>query len=777
MHTPQTPQHRFAGRARIALLLGLCLLVFAPVLFGGQTLFYRDMAGYQYWSEQLQHQTLPHVDAWHGGVETGVPWSAHPIYQVWFLVKWPFYLLLPWPLAMWATMASCVFLGGVGALRLVDRLTQRTSGEPSSGLGGLAAGIAVICSGLLLGTHHMFNLYYSVALSFVFLDFVVAVATRPTPLKQAGMAFWGLMVLVCSFQIFVLLQTFALAALLCLPGRLWERRRLLALARSYALVAVLALPVVLPTMTLVRHSNRSAALSVEEITERSLPPQRLAELAMPRPFGPVDDYSGPRFRDQEGLLTDIYLGAPVLLLAVWGLFGRRKGILGLGLLTGIFGVLALGEATLLFSAWLQLPFFGRFRFPEKLLCLVAIGVPILAGLGAAQAAKSGPRAGRTTLTLALATALAGSGALWAAFADASSAWRQASCYTLGVWAALLAGACVRRRWFLPLCLLACLADGLIHGRPALLPSEHNPFQQTSAVAEALQPMAEDGPIRILCAVDPALDPMPAHYPAELAPYFAAVDMLANASPLGFGIEAFDFSTSLLDRSYNELVQAMWADPVLRYRVLRALDVRFLVVHPSDARLENREFKILVRTPAWVLIEDTFCPPRLRLAQQVMPAASLQEALQTMAAPSFDLQQAIVVEGIAEPASCGPGRILSSDYGRQLIEIELDMEAPGWLFVADKHYPYWRAEIDAQPVPIHRAMGLGRAVQVPAGRHTLRFRYVDEALQLGLLLQACLLTAALAGWLLWRRHQQRVVAAGRGSHDGETSPGSPAQPAD
>jgi uncharacterized membrane protein YfhO len=39
---------------------------------------------------------------------------------------------------------------------------------------------------------------------------------------------------------------------------------------------------------------------------------------------------------------------------------------------------------------------------------------------------------------------------------------------------------------------------------------------------------------------------------------------------------------------------------------------------------------------------------------------------------------------------------------------------------DVWQPWWQAEIDGRPVPLLRANAIFRAVQVPAGRSTIRF---------------------------------------------------------
>lgn len=57
-----------------------------------------------------------------------------------------------------------------------------------------------------------------------------------------------------------------------------------------------------------------------------------------------------------------------------------------------------------------------------------------------------------------------------------------------------------------------------------------------------------------------------------------------------------------------------------------------------------------------------------------------------------------------------------------VSIQTQSPAPGWLVLGDLDFPGWQADIDGQPVAIHRANGMFRAVCMPAGRHTLRFTF-------------------------------------------------------
>jgi uncharacterized membrane protein YfhO len=85
-----------------------------------------------------------------------------------------------------------------------------------------------------------------------------------------------------------------------------------------------------------------------------------------------------------------------------------------------------------------------------------------------------------------------------------------------------------------------------------------------------------------------------------------------------------------------------------------------------------------------------------------------------------------------------------------VVIETEARAPGFLVLTDSFYPGWKAFVDEGEQPIHRANYLFRAVRVPAGRHTVHFRYEPTSFRAG----AAISLTALAGLLLIAWAQRR-----------------------
>ncbi len=101
------------------------------------------------------------------------------------------------------------------------------------------------------------------------------------------------------------------------------------------------------------------------------------------------------------------------------------------------------------------------------------------------------------------------------------------------------------------------------------------------------------------------------------------------------------------------------------------------------------------------------------------------------------------------------------YKLHEVDVKVASPGPAILRLADMYYPDWQATIDGKPAEILRADHALRAVVVPAGQHTVSFRFVSAAFRNGLLLSlvsvALALALLLAGWLRGRRQAMPATA--------------------
>jgi hypothetical protein len=91
------------------------------------------------------------------------------------------------------------------------------------------------------------------------------------------------------------------------------------------------------------------------------------------------------------------------------------------------------------------------------------------------------------------------------------------------------------------------------------------------------------------------------------------------------------------------------------------------------------------------------------------------------------------------------------YEPQRVELRATMDRPGLVILADTYYPGWHLTIDGQVSPIYRANRLMRGAAVPAGAHTLVYKYEPASFRAGVIMSAAGVILLLALALSCRRH--------------------------
>jgi len=122
---------------------------------------------------------------------------------------------------------------------------------------------------------------------------------------------------------------------------------------------------------------------------------------------------------------------------------------------------------------------------------------------------------------------------------------------------------------------------------------------------------------------------------------------------------------------------------------------------------------------------------------------------------FDPAREVLLEqdpGIASSATCALKPVKIEEYRSTQVVVVSDQACAAWLVLADSYFPGWLAYIDGQDAPLYKADYNFRAVFVPAGAHTIRFKYSPLSFRVGAIasfLGAMLLLVGFA-YLAWQR---------------------------
>ncbi len=211
----------------------------------------------------------------------------------------------------------------------------------------------------------------------------------------------------------------------------------------------------------------------------------------------------------------------------------------------------------------------------------------------------------------------------------------------------------------------------------------------------------------------------------------------------------------------------WEELARSRGLLETLDARFLVMpRPrarSFARLGFRDTGLGDRNVAVLEAEDPL--GRAWGVYAVTPAGSPEAALDLLLSPGFDPRRQVILEssprGKYPPRSRYPPSQAQVRYlGPRITEVEIEMQQPGLLVLADACFPGWNATVDGRPAELFCANYLVRGVELEAGRHLVRFEYRPASVSWGAAVSAITLIA-LAAMLVreaWRGRRHRAAEA-------------------
>jgi hypothetical protein len=519
-----------------------------------------------------------------------------------------------------------------------------------------------------------------------------------------------------------------------------------AFAIALAMAGSLAAVQLIPTFEYQENALRSVGLDAPVPADAELPYELVGHHFLLEP-GQLDAFLSPNFDDVDDGLP--YIGVFTLLLAAIGVArAPRRWAVFWGGLTLLALLYASGHHGGVHRVAYELvPMLDKLREPVRALMLVHFGLAVLAAYGAARLFERAPRVRPGPLALRLGLGAVGAAAAGYAFVKAVDGEPVASreeAARIAIAIAVAGGALVAGRllgWVAPAA-VAVLCAGIVmldlvpvgSGRIPLESdynattnySPHRYYRETD-VLRFLQ--AQQGEFRVS---NPA---------GRLPPNIGHVYEIQMLQGHG---------ASMTDEAYA-LLNTGGAPPS---PVHDLLNVRYAVTEaPVD---EWRE--VLVSNDQQGRVSENPAPlPRAWLVRDWEVVPDWRAALGRAVDPRFPRREAAVLESAPDvPARrsgpTGEARVVS--YEPTEVVFETDAPAPAVLVASELVYPGWTAEVDGDEVPIRRADGVLRSVEVPAGTHRVTMTYRPTHWTLALVLTlgslAVLVGLCAAAWLRHRR---------------------------
>ncbi len=361
----------------IAAAFVLALFYFTPLLSSNATIQWDAVDVHYpsqwYFAGQVRHGHLPQ---WAPYIFSGFPFLADPQVGAFYPLNWPFFLAGITPGAIEAELALHSLIALCGAFFLMRRLTGNVAAS-------LTGALAYALGGFFAGHSSHVGMFQGAAL-LPWLLYCFDRALEASPARwislSAGVA--GCIMLAGHMQtaMYALMALALFAAWRVIELRSLWRRAVIGLAAAAALSGALAAVLILPAMELTDQSIR-ATMDFSKGVEGTLPVGALGTLVYPDALGVL---SGQYRGGVDMTQSYYYAGILLLPLAAFALRRRAAAILA-ALLVAVPVWYMLGPSAGLYHLGAVLPFLHKMRAPVNGWFVAALGLSVLAAMGAAEA--------------------------------------------------------------------------------------------------------------------------------------------------------------------------------------------------------------------------------------------------------------------------------------------------------------------------------------------------------------------------------------------------------
>ncbi len=256
-----------------------------------------------------------------------------------------------------------------------------------------------------------------------------------------------------------------------------------------------------------------------------------------------------------------------------------------------------------------------------------------------------------------------------------------------------------------------------------------------------------------------IDQMPRTPELEEA-YFGALSLMANQKDLPLVARLWQLTNTRYILGAKDAVDQFnqMLDPLqrrLQVRLPFTLGLKPGAPPPSPTMPIADVVQSLTATPSeqgqFAVIEFTGALPRAKLYTDWRSGLSDSNTLETLRSPDFDPAKQVLlakpVDGIAPAASAPPGEASIVSHAPKQVVIKTKSTAAGVLLLNDRWHPDWKVTVDGQPAELLRANFIMRGVAVPAGEHTVEFRFEPPHGTLWISLSAIVVGLILVGVLI------------------------------
>ncbi len=183
--------------------------------------------------------------------------------------------------------------------------------------------------------------------------------------------------------------------------------------------------------------------------------------------------------------------------------------------------------------------------------------------------------------------------------------------------------------------------------------------------------------------------------------------------------------------------------------------------PFSSRILGVKYAVLGDPSNYQLMQIDWCMPRAALIHNAVVLPRLEDHLAYLKDPRFDPIKTILLEkganaltlnSLSKDISYAGETVRIENYKPNRIDLKSRSQGDAYLLLSELWYPGWKAYVDGKEVDILKADYLLRAINLPAGEHSVSFVYRPMSFYAGLVLTICtLFTLLILACTYYRRN--------------------------
>ncbi|NQV38584.1 MAG: YfhO family protein [Candidatus Marinimicrobia bacterium] len=197
-----------------------------------------------------------------------------------------------------------------------------------------------------------------------------------------------------------------------------------------------------------------------------------------------------------------------------------------------------------------------------------------------------------------------------------------------------------------------------------------------------------------------------------------IDQLSTNRYGYFGISSIGGYRPVKLRIYQDLMDTGGLN---NFNILNMLNVKYFI---TSRNIKHPDLEQVFKGTQ-LIYKNKMVLPKAWIVSGIIPVLSQKESLEAVLKPEFNPAEQVILNGFngSLPITAIDSHVIVSQLSSNRISLETQSDQSGILVLSEMYYaPGWSVFVDGTEKRIYQANHILRAVEIPAGKHLVDFKY-------------------------------------------------------